>query len=117
MGRRRTRVSKIRDIIRYRMTTELSERQIARALDVSRTVVARTLQAYGTSGLVWDEVPSMADSVLEERLTLSKPAIPGERYAELAARFPEMVVELKKKGMTMQLLWERYLNEHPGGYQ
>lgn len=117
MGRRRTRVSKIRDIIRYRMTTELSERQIARALDVSRTVVARTLQAYGTSGLTWAEVPQMADSALEERLTLSKPVVPGERYAELAARFPEMVVELKKKGMTMQLLWERYLSEHPGGYQ
>ena len=28
-----------------------------------------------------------------------------------------MVTELKKKGMTMQLLWERYLNENPGGYQ
>ena len=66
MGRRRTRVSKIRDIIRYRMTTELSERQIARALEVSRTVVARTLQAYGTSGLTWAEVPQMADSVLED---------------------------------------------------
>lgn len=117
MGRRRTRVNKIRDIIRYRQTTELSERQIARALGVSRTVVSRTLQAYRESGLAWSEVPSMSDSTLQERLKTSTPPTPRERYTKLAARFPEMVTELKKKGVTMQLLWERYLNENPGGYQ
>jgi len=43
MGRRKTRVNKLRDIIHYRYTTDLSERQIARALKLSRTVVAKTL--------------------------------------------------------------------------
>jgi transposase len=28
-----------------------------------------------------------------------------------------MVVELKKKGVTLQWLWERYIQEHPQGYQ
>jgi transposase len=28
-----------------------------------------------------------------------------------------MVVELKKKGVTLQYLWEQYINEHPQGYQ
>ena len=74
MGRKRTRVNKIRDIIRYQQTTTLSERQIARALAVSRTVVARTLQAFRESGLSWAEVPSMADSALQQRLmTTSTP--------------------------------------------
>ena len=45
MGRRRTGVNKVRDIIRYGQTTELSERQIARALGISRTVVAQALQS------------------------------------------------------------------------
>jgi hypothetical protein len=39
-------MSKARDIVRCDQTTDLSERQIARALGVSRTVVARTLQAF-----------------------------------------------------------------------
>lgn len=65
MGRKRTRANKIRDIIGYRQTTDLSERLIARALQVSRTVVARTLQAYRASVLEWSEVPSVADSVLQ----------------------------------------------------
>ncbi|MCX7031125.1 MAG: helix-turn-helix domain-containing protein [Spirochaetes bacterium] len=62
-------MNKIRDVIRYRLTTELSERQIAQALGISRTVVARILAAYRASGLTWAEVPQMADSALEEQLT------------------------------------------------
>ena len=28
-----------------------------------------------------------------------------------------MVKELRRKGMTLQLLWEEYLRAHPDGYQ
>jgi transposase len=117
MGRRRTGVNKVRDIIRYGQTTELSERQIARALGVSRTVVARTLQAFRASRLAYTEVEQIADSVLLKNLEQGKVEEDGTRYKELAARFPEMVVELKKKGVTLQWLWESYIHEHPQGYQ
>lgn len=117
MGRRRTGVNKVRDIIRYRETTDFSERQIARALGVSRTVVARTLQAFRASGLAYTEVEPIADSVLLENLVQGKVEQDGTRYTELAERFPEMVVELKKKGVTLQWLWELYIYEHPQGYQ
>jgi transposase len=117
MGRRKTGVNKVRDIIRYSQTTDFSERQIARALGISRTVVARTLQAFGASGLVYAEVEQAPDSVLLKSLEPGKVEQNGARYKELAARFPEMVVELKKKGVTLQWLWERYIHEHPQGYQ
>ena len=39
------------------------------------------------------------------------------RYERLAERFPMMVKELRRKGVTLQLLWEKYLREHPDGYQ
>ena len=38
MGRRRTGVNKARDIIRYRQTTDLSEQQIARALEAEQSL-------------------------------------------------------------------------------
>ena len=117
MGRRRTGVKKVRDIIRYSATTDFSERQIARALAVSRTVVARTLQAFRASGLAYSELDQMPDSQLEKGLAPQAIPVPGQRYAALAARFPAMVVELKKKGVTLQHLWEGYINEHPEGYQ
>ena len=117
MGRRRTGVKKVRDIIRYNHTDGLSERQIARALGVSRTVVARTLQAFRASGIAYTEVELIADSVLLKSLEQGKVEQGGTRYKALAARFPEMVVELKKKGVTLQWLWELYIQEHPQGYQ
>lgn len=118
MGRRRTGVNKVRDIIRYACTTELSERQIARALNVSRTVVAKTLRAFRSSGMDRAAAAAMPDSQLLARLENEPAPCPGGRYAALAARFPQMVIELKKaKGMTLQYLWEQYINEHPQGYQ
>jgi transposase len=117
MGRRKTGVNKVRDIIRYSQTTDFSERQIARALGISRTVVARTLQGFVASGLAYAEVEQAPDSVLLKSLESGKVEQDGTRYKELAARFPEMVVELKKKGMTLQWLWELYIHEHPQGYQ
>ena len=104
MGRRRTGVNKVRDIIRYSQTTDLSERQIARALGISRTVVARTLQTFRASGLEYPEVEQLPDSQLQENLERGKTPHDGARYTALAERFPKMLVELKKKGVTLQWL-------------
>jgi len=117
MGRRRTGVKKVRDIIRYDHTTDLSERQIARALGISRTVVAKTLCAFQLSGLDYSAVEQMSDSELQKRLSTERAPEDGSRYAELTALFPEMAVELKKKGMTLEWLWQSYIREHPSGYQ
>jgi transposase len=110
-------VKKVRDIIRYSATTDFSERQIARALLVSRTVVARTLQGFRASGLEYSVLDEMPDSELEKSLAPQVVPDAGQRHAALAVRFPAMVVELKKKGVTLQYLWECYINEHPEGYQ
>ena len=115
MGRRRTGVNKVRDIIRYNHTGDLSERQIARALGISRTVVARTLQAFRASGIEYSAVEQLPDSQLQQNLERENTPQNGARYTELAERFPEMVVELKKKGVTLQWLWESYIHEQPPG--
>ena len=117
MGRRRTGVNKVRDIIRYSHNNDLSERQIARALGISRTVVAKTLQAFRASGLADTEVEQIPDSVLMTNLEQGNVEEDGIRYKELATGPAEMVVELKKKGVTLQWLWERDIHEHPQGYQ
>ena len=41
----------------------------------------------------------------------------NSRYERLAKRFTTMVKELRRKGGTLQLLWEEYLRKHPDGYQ
>ena len=46
MARRRISVEKIKEVIRYGVTTELSERAIGRALKVSRTAVTKYLECF-----------------------------------------------------------------------
>ena len=46
MARRRISVEKIKEVIRYGVTTDLSARAIGRALKVSRTAVAKYLEWF-----------------------------------------------------------------------
>ena len=117
MARRRIIVDKIKEVIRYGVTTELSERAIGRALKVSRTAVTKYLECFRGSGLTWEQAQELPDSELLSVLEGNRPARTSARYERLAERFPMMVKELRRKGVTLQLLWEEYLREHPDGYQ
>ena len=117
MARRRISVEKIKEVIRYGVTTELSERAIGRALKVSRTAVTKYLECFRGSGLTWEQAQELPDSELLAVLEGSRPARTSARYERLAERFPMMVKELRRKGVTLQLLWEEYLRAHPDGYQ
>lgn len=110
-------MERIKEIIRYRLVTGMGERQVARALKVSRTVVSKYVEAFQTSGLELSRLESIADSDLLEALQAVKPPTESTRYRQLSERFPTMLAELKKKGMTLQLLWEGYLQDYPQGYQ
>ena len=117
MARRRIRVEKIKEVIRYGVTTELSERAIGRALKVSRTVVTKYLEWFRDSGLSWEQAQELPDSKLLTVLEGTRAPETNARYERLAERFPTMVKELRRKGVTLQLLWEEYQRAHPDGYQ
>ena len=117
MARRRISVDKIKEVIRYGVTTDLSERAIGRALKVSRTAVTKYLEWFRGSGLTWEQAQELPDSELLRVLEGNRPPRTSARYERLAERFPMMVKELRRKGVTLQLLWEEYLREHPDGYQ
>jgi len=116
MARRKIGMKKIREVIRLRSTTEMSNRQIGRALNISRPVVAKYWQGFRASGLSYEQIKEMADSVLLR--IIEKPSIKKSRkYQELAKYFPHYVIELKRTGVTLYLLWEEYKKKHPQGYQ
>ena len=116
MARKRIGMKKIRDVIRLKSTTELSERQIAGALSISRPVVAKYWSGFQTSWLAYEKIEEMADSELLGMV--EKPRIEkSAKYRRLAQYFPHIVMELKRKGVTLHLLWQEYKQEHPDGYQ
>ena len=62
MARERINMKKIREIIRFKEISDMSERKIARALNISRPVVAQYIKDFNASGLTYEETKDMPDS-------------------------------------------------------
>ena len=97
-------------------TMAMSDRQIARALNISRPVVAKYWQGFINTGLSFEQIEGMPDSVLIDAIEKSR-IEPSERYRDLCEKFPYFVLELRRPGVTLQLLWEEYKGKHKDGFQ
>lgn len=96
---------KIRDVLRYRHTTDLSLEAIARALKLSKGVVAKYLKLSAQAGLGWPLPDDLDDGTLERRL-YRQPTAKASAFAE--PDYATLHQDLKKKGVTLTLLWEEY---------
>lgn len=115
MARKRIGMKKIREIIRFSETPDMSVRKIARALNISRPVVAQYIRDFNASGLTYEQIKGMADSqflALFEKQKNRK----CSKYEKLSQRFPSVAIELRKTGVTLMTLWNEYRKEHQGGY-
>ena len=113
MATARLIMSKTREILRLKWERELSHRQVARALGISAGVVGTTVSRAKRAGLTQAELLEPDDRQLEARLY-------GERMmSSTRAPLPKpeyIAQELRRPGVTLELLHLEYLREHPGGY-
>ena len=97
---------KIRDVLRYRHSAGLSLDAIARSLNLSKGVVAKYVRLAHAAGLTWPLPDDLDDAGLEKLLyrqvTAREPTFAEPDYAGVHQ-------ELKRKGVTLTLLWEEYL--------
>jgi transposase len=110
---KRLPMRKIRDVLRL-SAEGLSIRQIAGSLTVGRTTVQAYLDRARDAELVWPLPPGMSDTELE-RLVYPRTAHDVSNRAAL----PDWAYihrELRRKGVTLSLLWEEYRADHPDGY-
>jgi transposase len=114
MGRKRISMKKIRDIIRLKETSNLSERKIAKALDISRPVVSQYISDFRSCGLTYEKTKTIPDSQLLEMLQRKRKK--SSKYEALVEKFPWFVEELKRTGVTLLTLWKEYQKEQPDGY-
>ena len=99
---------KIRDVLRYRHSTDLSLEAIARALNISKGVVAKYLKLATAAGLGWPLPDELDDGTLERRL-YQQPMARASAFTE--PDYANVHQELKRKGVTLILLWEEYRAE------
>ncbi len=106
---------KIREMLRLKWVAQRSHREVARSLGVSAGAVASAVSRARALGLTWDAVEALRDDALEQRLY-------GPRAADVAGPRPEPDLawvhrELRRPGVTLELLHVEYLAAHPTGYR
>ena len=106
MTDQRISMRKLRDILRLRYDNGLSIRAISRSVRVSVGAVSNYIQAFEASGLKWEQTCSMSEPELIHALFPEAP-IPG-RKGLVDPDWAQVHQELKRKGVTKQLLWEEY---------
>ena len=103
----------VKEVLRLKWACGQSDRRIAQSLGISRPAVAEYVKRAQQAGLGWPLPLDLDEAQLERRL------FPLAHRPEAVA-LPDYALvhqELKRKGVTLQLLWQEYKASHPAGYQ
>ena len=88
---------------------------ISKYLSLSRNTVKKYIALYQLLNLTIEDIDNKSDIELEELFSNTKTQNPSPKLQALYAFFPYMEKELKKTGVTRQLMWEEYYRKHPDG--
>lgn len=106
----------VREILRLSLEAGLSTRVIGERSGVGATTVRDMLKRFARSGLSWPVPVEISDADLEACLYGLPEVKPGRRK-QAEPDWSAVARELKRKHVTLQVLWEEYIAAHPGGYR
>jgi transposase len=105
----------VREVLRL-STAGVSGNEIARRLNLAPSTVRLTLQRLATAGLSWPLPAELTEAALEARLfTAVGTKRSHRRHAE--PDWAGVHRELKRKHVTLQILWHEYIERCPDGYR
>ncbi len=115
MPMERMSMRRVRDCLRLK-EAGLSTREIAWRIGVAPSTVRLTLRRCEAAGIAWPLDAELTDAGLEQRLFANAGVKPGHRRRgepDWAALHREM----RRKHITLSILWEEYIAANPGGYR
>jgi len=115
MLKNKTPMSKIRQALRL-YTQGKSKMFIKEHTGLSRNTVKKYINLFVESKLTFEEINKLSDKDLDDLLG-NKPPEPNERFKQLLACFPAINKELKRKGVTLEIVWKDYYRTYPEGYR
>jgi len=104
-----------REIIRLKGAS-VSAHEISRRLGMPRSTVREALERAFGAGLSWPLPDGMSDEALEAALYANRRSKRGHRRVE-EPDWASVHRELKRKHVTLTILWDEYIAENPGGYR
>ena len=105
---------KIREVLRLALGEGLSCRQVSASLGIARSTVSDHLRRAERAGVSWPLPAGLDDDALEAMLF---PPAPPAAEQRPQPDFTTVHKELRRKGVTLLLLWLEYKEQHPDGYQ
>ncbi|MCP4608217.1 MAG: IS21 family transposase [Planctomycetes bacterium] len=115
MPKARLTMRKIKEILRLKWECDLSQSKIAQSCGISRSTVSEYLKRSKAAGLSWPLPDDLSEVDLENQLYPIRSSDPKE-----TSPTPDWAMihkEVKKKGVTLLLLWVEFKREHPDGWQ
>jgi transposase len=118
MANKSLSMSKIRQILRLHSQGN-SNLAIYRLTGISRNTLKKYIKDYKALNLNMIEIEELSDHDLDELFAQFKPH--QERLSKWAktlyVMFPDIDKQLRRKGVTLQIMWEQYYIQHPEGFQ
>ena len=115
MPTERLTMRKTKEVFRLKFDCRLSNRKIAESCLMARSTVAEYLFRFQRAALSWPLPEAMDDIQFEELL------FPSTSLTSNTERLlPDWLYihsELRRKGVTLSLLWQEYKVQNPAGYQ
>jgi hypothetical protein len=116
MPAERTIMRQVREVLRLKFVGGVPTREIARRLGVAASTVRATLKRFEAAGLIWPLPDEMTDAVLEARLFANAGTKQGHRR-HTEPDWAALHREMKRKHVTLQILWDEYIEREPQGYR
>src|SRR5487761_2795434 len=104
-----------REIIRLKFSAQVATREIARRLGLAPSTVRETLKRLAMAGLSWPLPEGLSDTELEAKLYAFRGSKRGHRL-HVEPDWQAVHRELKRKHVTLQIVWDEYIAAQPGGY-
>ena len=109
---------KIKEVLRLKLDCGISEREISRSCSLSRSTVAEYVRRAIAAGMNWQEVVSLTDTQIEERLFPPQPTLSTiQRPQPDCEDIYNQLRTYRKFNLTLAQLWLEYKEKHPDGYQ
>lgn len=108
-------MSKIKQLLLLKKDN-VSNRKAAELLGINKETVNRYVQKANADDLGIDGLLALDDPVLEHRLKGGSPAYSDERFEVFKELLPYLQDEMKRPHVTLKLLWEEYVKEHPDSH-
>lgn len=105
---------KIRQILRLHCQGH-SKLKIAMQTGIARNTLKKYLAAFAASGLSLEQIEALSDKDLDDLFVKPAEKPLNEKLQALFSLFPTIDKELKKRGVTRQMLWGQYRKAHPDG--